>query len=80
MADFFFQSREKFVDKLLKERYPHEVNKKTISTEEMSEFYKNFLDSQWSAHLSYNIEWQKRNFRIVALSFAVAVENLLRRI
>jgi len=75
-----FQAREKFVTKLLKERYPHDVNKKTISTEEMSEFYKKFLDSQWSAHLGYNVEWQKRNFKIAALSFLVGIENILRRI
>ena len=74
------QSRETFVSKLLNEKYPHDVNKKTISTEEMSTFYKDFLDSQWSAHLRYNIEWQKRNFGIAFLSVLVAFENILRRI
>lgn len=64
----------------MQEKYPHEVNKKTISTEEMSEFYKSFLDSQWKAHLNYNLEWQKRNFTIAALSLLVGFENLFRKI
>ena len=58
------------------ENYPNDLNKKTISVEEMSQFYKNFLDSQWSAHLSYNFEWQKRNFKIAAFAVLVGFENI----
>ncbi len=74
-----FQAREKFVAKVMREKYPHELNKKTISTEEMSDFYKTFLDAQWSSHLNYNLEWQKRNFTIAALSILVGFENLFKR-
>jgi hypothetical protein len=63
----------------MREKYPHDLNKKTISVEEMSQFYKNFLDSQWSAHLKYNVEWQKRNFKIAALACLVDFENIFRK-
>jgi len=69
------QAKEKFVKNVLDERYSREV-KKTLSNEEMSEFYKHFLNDKWMSHLRYNFEWQKRNFKIAALSIAVASERI----
>lgn len=74
----FAEAREKFITKVCADNHPKELKKRTISSEEMSEFYKSFLDAKWSSHLQYNIEWQKRNFRIAALSIVVAIENIFR--
>jgi hypothetical protein len=76
----FTAGREAFISKILAERYPNESNKKTISAEDMSEFYKMFLDQQWKTHMTYNREWQKRNFNILALLFGVKIEGLFSRL
>ncbi len=75
----FSQQKEAFMTRVLEERYPDEPGKRTLSSDEMSEFYKQHLDGKWRAHLDYNIEWQKRNFRILGLSVLVALENVFRR-
>lgn len=75
----FARGKEDFVAKVLKERYPGEPGKNTVTAEEMSEFYREHLNSKWRLHLDYNLEWQHRNFRILGLSFLVALENLFRR-
>jgi len=73
-----FQGREAFVKKVLKERYPTEGDKTTLSADEMSEFYRDFLNSKWSQHLNFNIEWQKRNARVLLLSAVVCAEKLFK--
>jgi hypothetical protein len=45
----------------------------------MSEFYKQFLNDKWMSHLRYNYEWQKRNFKIAALSIAVAAQKIIKK-
>jgi hypothetical protein len=45
----------------------------------MSEYYKLHLDSNWRGHLDFNVEWQRRNFTILALSVMVGLENMFRR-
>ena len=72
----FTEARKQFVNKLLKEKYSHEKNKKNVSATEMSEFYKSFLDSRWSEHLNYNLEWQRRNFTILYLGIRVKFQKL----
>ena len=59
----FAKGKEDFVAKVLKERYPDESARDTVSAEDMSEFYKAHLDARWRDHLQYNLEWQSRNFR-----------------
>ena len=74
----FTKKREEFIAKILKERYPGEPNKKTLTAEEMSEYYKDFLDAKWKSHLNYNLEWQKRNLTIVGLTLATKLESALK--
>lgn len=50
----------------------------TVSSEEMSRFYRDFLNRKWPDHLAYNVEWQKRNLKIVLLTLAVSLQSLLR--
>jgi len=74
----FKQEKEAFVERYSKEKYPLETNKKNLSADEMSEFYKSFLDRKLADHSTYNLQWQIRNFKIVCLSIAVSLEKLFK--
>lgn len=44
----------------------------------MSVFYKAFLDKNWKAHLTYNIEWYKKNVTLLGLAIQVKIRKLFR--
>lgn len=46
----------------------------TVSADQMSEFYKTFLDTNWRSHFNYNREWYLRNARILLLSYRTKLE------
>lgn len=48
------------------------------TADQMSEFYKDFLDRNWKTHLTYNFEWYKRNISIVRLMLNVNVYKAVR--
>ncbi|EDV95262.1 COA8 family protein CG14806, mitochondrial [Drosophila grimshawi] len=50
-----------------------------ISADQMSVFYKTFLDKNRRIHLMYNISWYLKNFDMLTLAFAVQVQKLLNR-
>lgn len=75
---FFLQGRVQHIRQILKEKYPNEPEKTTISSDEMSVFYKEFLDQRWTTHIQYNLEWQKRNFNMIGLAFLVTLEGLVK--
>ena len=74
----FTKGRQEFVKKLLKEKYPNDKNKSTVSANEMSVFYKSFLNSRWKSHLNFFLEWQKRNFTILVLGIRVKLQNIFK--
>lgn len=76
----FAEKKEEYVKKVLTERYPNDVSKTSLNAEEMSEFYKDFLDQKWSSHIKYNLEWQKRNFTLIFLSILVGAEKIKHKI
>lgn len=39
-----------------------------VTADEMSVFYKTFLDKHWYVHLNYNIEWYKKNGWLIVLA------------
>ncbi|KAF2905452.1 hypothetical protein ILUMI_00725 [Ignelater luminosus] len=45
--------------------------RKTLTADEMSEFYKAFLDHNWKTHVKYNFEWYSRNFTLLFLALKV---------
>jgi len=80
----FNEEREAYVQRVLRDKHGGggsalDKAKTNLTAEEMSEFYKDFLDRKLSSHKAYNLEWQARNFKLVCLSVAVAIENLFRR-
>ncbi|XP_034949537.1 COA8 family protein CG14806, mitochondrial [Chelonus insularis] len=50
-------------------------NDGSITADQMSIFYKSFLDKNWKTHLNYNISWYKKNFRIVFLELRVRLSK-----
>ncbi|KAJ1527509.1 hypothetical protein ONE63_007481 [Megalurothrips usitatus] len=51
-------------------------DKKSLNAEEMSEFYKAFLDKNWKTHVSYNFEWYRKNFSLLILAFRVQLSKI----
>jgi len=75
----FTKGRADYVKKVLQEKYPNEKSKTTINANEMSVYYKSFLDAHWKSHLDYNWQWQKRNFQILCLAYKVKLETIFSR-
>ncbi|KAF7286359.1 cytochrome c oxidase assembly factor 8 [Rhynchophorus ferrugineus] len=51
-------------------------DKTQLNADEMSKFYKDFLDKNWDRHVKYNFEWYNKNFTLLLLAFRVYVEKL----
>lgn len=71
----FIQERKMYIQKHL----PADGEKSNLTADEMSGFYKEFLDKNWQNHVTYNFQWYKRNFTILFLSTMVNVERLFQR-
>ncbi|CAH1962298.1 unnamed protein product [Acanthoscelides obtectus] len=67
----FMKEKQEFINS---HQIPSE-EKKHLTADEMSEFYKRFLDDTWETHLKYNIEWYRRNFTLLFLALCVSLER-----
>lgn len=67
-----FQEREAY----LKNNLPE--GKSNLTADEMSVFYKAFLDKNWKTHLSYNKEWYKKNVTLLGLSIQVKFRKFFK--
>lgn len=68
------QERQEYINNNLKA----DEDRSTLTADEMSEFYKAFLDKNWKTHVQYNLEWYRRNFTMLFLSFRASIENVVR--
>lgn len=63
MNKYLLQEKQEFI----------KANKKSedelLSADKMSEFYKQFLDSNWKSHFDYNRDWYQKNLEILLLSY-----------
>ena len=50
--------------------------KKELTADDMSVFYKQFLDKNWQSHFNYNIAWYKRNIKILFYGIAAKISKL----
>lgn len=48
--------------------------KPQLSADEMSEFYRDFLNANWGTHVRYNFEWYRRNFALLGLALCASLE------
>ncbi|XP_045166060.2 COA8 family protein CBG23705, mitochondrial-like [Mercenaria mercenaria] len=73
----FFTQKEEFTQQRLAEKQKLGVNEdsKSVSAEELSEFYKKFLDDNYKTHIKYNKEWYKKN---VMLLWPAVKVNVIR--
>ncbi|XP_055334858.1 cytochrome c oxidase assembly factor 8-like [Paramacrobiotus metropolitanus] len=63
-----------------KEDYITRFPNRKLSADEMSVFYKDFLDRNRNLHRAYNMELYSRNFRLLWPELLVSVERLIRRL
>lgn len=71
----FIREREEFAASITKKGSTETV---TPTAEEMSIFYKDFLDKNWKLHLTYNFEWYKKNMHLAFLASKVKIHTLFR--
>ncbi|KAA0199996.1 hypothetical protein HAZT_HAZT001390 [Hyalella azteca] len=81
--DFYFQEKQAFITKKLSEKYSiasrhGNEDQLTLTSEEMAEFYKQFLDQNFDQHMQYNREWYKRNFKHIIMAAKVWIESKRR--
>ncbi|XP_061652182.1 cytochrome c oxidase assembly factor 8 isoform X2 [Phyllopteryx taeniolatus] len=79
----FSKEKEAFIVSQLKAKgltERHQQGRRTLSSEEMSVFYKNFLDKNRERHASYNKKWYRRNLSITVLMARVALHKLWKTI
>jgi len=50
----------------------------TLTADDMSVFYKQFLDKNWRSHVDYNFAWYKKNIKILFLGIAVKISQLFK--
>lgn len=70
----FFQMKDDFVNKLKETK-----GVKTVSPEELSQFYRSFLNEHRKVHFQYNKEWYKKNISLLWPALQVAIIQMVRR-
>jgi hypothetical protein len=51
-----------------------------LTADEMSVFYKTFLDKNWKVHVQYNAEWYRKNIALVILALRVKIFKVKQRL
>lgn len=70
----FFKEKEDFVETI------KQTTGEKASIEELSQFYRKFLNDNRAAHLKYNREWYKKNISLLWPAVQVAVIKMIRRL
>ncbi|XP_076749013.1 cytochrome c oxidase assembly factor 8 [Xylocopa sonorina] len=65
----FIEERKQFQENLKSK------GKTSITADDMSVFYKDFLDKNWHNHFNYNISWYKKNIRLLFLEMGVRISK-----
>lgn len=65
-----FQERKRFQELLRAQ------GKTEITADDMSVFYKQFLDKNWQSHFNYNVSWYKKNIKILLYGIAAKISKL----
>lgn len=80
----FNKEKEEFIHLRLKAKglglRDEEGRKNILTAEEMAEFYKKFLNTNYKNHVNYNKEWYRRNFTITWLMGRTVLQNAWRRL
>ncbi|XP_072031635.1 cytochrome c oxidase assembly factor 8-like [Amphiura filiformis] len=80
----FIQVKEEFVEDTFAKKgmnaTDNEGAKQNLSTEEMAEFYRNFLHDNRQILKEYNREWYRRNFGLLWPALRVTIDKVLRKL
>lgn len=80
----FSKEKEAFIISQLKAKgltmRDEKGRRRSLDSDEMAVFYKNFLDKNRIRHANYNKEWYRRNFTITLLMARVTLHNFWRAI
>ncbi|XP_030070104.1 cytochrome c oxidase assembly factor 8 [Microcaecilia unicolor] len=78
----FHKEKEEFILSRLKasglKERDENGRKRTLTAEQMADFYKDFLCKNFDKHACYNRDWYKRNFSITYLMGLVAIKRIWR--
>lgn len=66
----FVKERTQFQENLKRQ------GKTSITADDMSVFYKEFLDKNWHTHFNYNVDWYRRNIKLLFLELGVRISKL----
>ncbi|XP_054712541.1 COA8 family protein CBG23705, mitochondrial-like isoform X2 [Uloborus diversus] len=72
----FEQSKKSYIDKVSKKKKLEKIV--SLTAEEMSHFYKEFLDRNHKKHISYNWAWYRKNFYLLFLAAKANISKLRR--
>ncbi|XP_046390608.1 COA8 family protein CG14806, mitochondrial [Ischnura elegans] len=75
----FYKQKQEYIQRSALRNETGSTEKNALTTKEMSTFYKDFLDKNWEVHRKYNVEWYKKNFKLLLLSYRVKWEGLVRK-
>ncbi|XP_067847838.1 cytochrome c oxidase assembly factor 8 [Heptranchias perlo] len=80
----FNKERDQFIHSRLKAKgiglRDEEGRKNNLSAEEMAEYYKAFLNTNYKKHVNYNKEWYRRNFTITWLMGRAVLQSAWRKL
>jgi len=76
----FFKEKDLFIKENSIDKEGTTNKKKSLSPEEMSVFYRQFLNENRAAHLQYNKEWYKKNISLLWPALQVTFIRLKRKL
>lgn len=76
----FFKERKEFIAANLPPNESSGTGKQTLTADEMSVFYKTFLDKNWKIHVQYNAEWYWKNIGLVIFALRVKIFKVKQRL
>ncbi|XP_033736198.1 cytochrome c oxidase assembly factor 8-like [Pecten maximus] len=75
----FYKMKEDFLKRRLEEKHKAGIDSETLSAEEMSVFYKEFLDNNYNMHRKYNREWYWKNFTLLWPALKLNMDKFMKR-
>lgn len=55
-------------------------NNEPLTADDLSDFYRRFLDDNWEKHYRYNIEWHKKNLKLLWPGIKANMSKLKRQL
>lgn len=78
---FWKDNNQRFINEKysFEQKIKLETGKPTVTAEELSVFYKDFLNKNYNNHLQYNRQWWRENFGLLLPSLKLVFEKFLTK-